>query len=542
MDSEGSRGDMDALVERLQKIEHRIARIETRLELEEPEDEQSPVTAVDEEALDEEVGQSWFAKAGIVVIGIGMALVLTLPFDGITPVIPSIIGVALAAGIYGLSHLWRSSLVLISNYLRGASLLLTFFATLRLYFFGELHALSTGSLWESIPLSAVVALCFIVALRRESRYLSGLAYVTGFIAVMAVDHTLLGFIGLAALAGGASTLHALKGWTSVYLTAIVGTYLTYLNWSLNNPLIGHTPAFVASGFVSLAMPIVLAVMFAAGQLRRTHTEEETLTDGAAAFLNGGGGVAVFLVHALASDAAGIVSWSTAVSVIFLALATLFWVRESSRYSTFIYAMLGYAMLSVAILKAFASPGVFLWLSLQSIVVVATAIWFRSRFIVVGNFFIFITIVAGYLAVSSVEEGIMIVFGLVALASARILNWQQERLALQTVVMRNAYLVLAFAAMPYGLSGMVPQGAIAVAWVGLAIFYYGMNQLIRNQKYLWMAHLTLMLTVLYVLIIGIIQLDAMFRIVSFLTLGVVLLAVSVIYTRRRIQKGRSPQSA
>jgi len=39
--------------------------------------------------------------------------------------------------------------------------------------------------------------------------------------------------------------------------------------------------------------------------------------------------------------------------------------------------------------------VFVWLSVQSVVVVATAIWFRSRLIVVANFAIFLAIVLGY---------------------------------------------------------------------------------------------------------------------------------------------------
>jgi uncharacterized membrane protein len=51
----------------------------------------------------------------------------------------------------------------------------------------------------------------------------------------------------------------------------------------------------------------------------------------------------------------------------------------------------------------------------------------------------------------------------------------------------------------------------------------------------MGHLTLGLTVLYIVIIGIIQMTPGYRIVSFLALGIVLLAISIIYTRQRTRK-------
>jgi hypothetical protein len=199
-------------------------------------------------------------------------------------------------------------------------------------------------------------------------------------------------------------------------------------------------------------------------------------------------------------------------------------------------------LSVAISKLFAVPGVFVWLSAQSILVVATAIWFRSRFIVVANFFLYLLIVAGYVIVAREESGISLGFGLVALASARILNWQQDRLELKTEIMRNAYLASAFVVFPYALYHLVPSGFVSLAWVGIALFYYLMNLIIKAQKYRWMGHLTLLLTVMYVLVIGIVQLEPTYRILSFLVLGTALLVVSLVFTRLRMRKRKDKQDA
>jgi membrane protein implicated in regulation of membrane protease activity len=51
----------------------------------------------------------------------------------------------------------------------------------------------------------------------------------------------------------------------------------------------------------------------------------------------------------------------------------------------------------------------------------------------------------------------------------------------------------------------------------------------------MGHLTLLLTVLYVVVVGIIELPPTYRIVSFLVLAVVLLAVSMVFTRLRAKR-------
>jgi hypothetical protein len=164
-----------------------------------------------------------------------------------------------------------------------------------------------------------------------------------------------------------------------------------------------------------------------------------------------------------------------------------------------------------------------WLSVQSLVVLATAIWFQSRLIVVANFLIYAVIVAGYVFFVERETGVSVGFGLVALLSARLLNWQQQRLELKTGLMRNAYLAGAFIVFPYALHHLVPARWVALTWVALAVAYYGLNQTMRNQKYRWMGHATLALTAVFLLVISI---EPAWRIASFLALGAVLLGVAL----------------
>ncbi|MES1194621.1 MAG: hypothetical protein ABUL65_01920, partial [Opitutus sp.] len=278
-----------------------------------------------------------------------------------------------------------------------------------------------------------------------------------------------------------------------------------------------------------------AVILAAGSLRRSGRGVEDGPTVACALLNCALGYGVFLLHTLAVAGPGFAPANLAASTVFLGLAVLFWVREHSRVSTFLYAMTGYMALSLAIFQVSALPEVFVWLSLQSVLVVATAVWFRSRFIVVANFLIYCAIVLGYVVVARSETGISVGFGLVALVSARILNWQKDRLELKTELMRNAYLFAALVVFPYALYHLVPGGYVGVAWVGLALFYYLLNLIVRNRKFRWLGHVTLLLTTGYLLVVGTGRFEPVYRVLSFLVLGTVMLVVSLAFTR--VRKGR-----
>lgn len=258
----------------------------------------------------------------------------------------------------------------------------------------------------------------------------------------------------------------------------------------------------------------------------------------AVLLNCGTGYGLFLLATMGTTPAGYGPAHLAAAVVFLGLALVFWRNEGSRISTFFYAMTGYLALSVALVDLVPIPNLFIWLSAQSLLVVATALWFRSKLIVVGNFFIYLAIVVAYTAVERNETGISIGFGVVALLTARILRWQQERLELKTEMMRNAYLASAFIVFPYSLYHLVPRVFVTVSWVSVAVAYYLMNLIVRSPKYRWMGHLTLLLTALYVIVVGIFQLSSAYRIGSFLVLGTVLLAVSLAFTLVRERKRRA----
>jgi hypothetical protein len=99
------------------------------------------------------------------------------------------------------------------------------------------------------------------------------------------------------------------------------------------------------------------------------------------------------------------------------------------------------------------------------------------------------------------------------------------------MMRNAYLVCALIAFPYALRHALPSQLVAYAWILLAVGYYALNVIVRSDKYRWLGHATLLATAGWLAVAGA-ELTPLHRIASFLALGVVLLAVSLTFSRWR----------
>jgi hypothetical protein len=297
-----------------------------------------------------------------------------------------------------------------------------------------------------------------------------------------------------------------------------------------------TPSPASSSFV-----LLYVLLLAGGTLLRPSVVPEEGAIAVAPFVNGLLGYGLYALITLPEPGTSLSAYHLGASVILLLLSILYWLRERSRFATFVYAMLGYMALSVAIVAAFPGPDYFVWLACQSILVISTAVWFRSRFIIGTNFVIYIMLFVAYLFLAGTVSLISIIFGLVALLSARILNWRKDRLELKTDMMRNAYLASAFFIIPYALYHTLPAAYVSISWVAVALFYFVMSVLLRNnRKYRWMALLTLCLTIGYVFVVDIRNLEPAYRILSFLVLGIALFWISVLYARKRTRAQSSRQ--
>jgi len=535
-----AKGSNQQVLKYLKSLEKRIARLETHLNLspEPPKYEtkvntESPLASAD--TLEFHIGQFWFAKVGIVILAVGILFLLTFPYQNLPAILPSLFGYIIAIGIFILAHIWRNSYTLISRYLVGAGLILLFFTTLRLHFFSTSPVVTDRSI-ELILLSVVVSFNLVVSAKRSSIYLASLSLTMGYITAIVSDQPYLLF-SISVIMSLLTVYFKLKfQWNKLIIYGIVLTFFTHFIWFLNNPFLGNKLELATSPQSNLLFILVYIVIFAAGNYLRDRATAEDNIVIISTFLNSFMGYGLFLLLTVTKFGENLAVYHLLASLLFLGFSIAFWIREKSKYSTFFYAMFGYAALSVAIIAQFKSPNFFIWLSWQSIIVISTAIWYRSKFIIVANFMIYAILFLAYLLIAGRISTISLSFGFVALISARILNWQKDRLELKTEMMRNAYLVAAFFVIPYALYHIVPEGYIALSWIGVTLFYFLLSIILDNKKYRWMALLTLLMTVIYILIIGIVKLDPVLRIASFLVLGIALMAISVIYTRLKAKSG------
>ncbi len=534
----GNKGD-ERILALLKDLESRISRIEQHLGMNLPGEGGAPTGASvptgpedSEDALELRVGQNWFANAGIVLLALGVMFLLTFPYQNLPSFAPSLIGYVLVGGILALSRFWKETYHQISRYLLAGGILLLYFTTLRLSHFSPQPAV-TSAATEAFLLCVAVAVGLRVAVRKTSSSLAGLSLTLGYLTALAVGNSWFAFFVILATSVVAASFAVRYHWNWVLFLGIVLSYLTHLLWSMNNPLFGNPLQLVTSSEAGLLFILLYSSTFAAASLLCATPGKEDAFSIFQTVFNGFESFTLLVLLAFLSFRASFAVWSVAASVFYLAFAVSFWVRTESKYATFVYAMLGYAALSAAIAFLSATPDVFVWLCWQSVLVLVTAVWFRSRFIVVANFVIYLMIFIAYLALAGTIGVISGSFGIVALLSARILNWRKEKLELKTELMRNAYLGCALFVLPYALYHVVPQNYVSFSWLGLALFYYLASRFLRNnRKYRWMALLTTLLTVVYVFAVELVGLDPTVRIVSFLILGIALLAVSMIYTKKR----------
>jgi hypothetical protein len=537
----------EQILEHVRALESRIARIEAHLEIPQstPEEDSEPpprhsVAVEDDEELELRVGQNWFANAGIVGLALGIAFLLTLPYDGLPSFLPSLLGYALVGGIFFLSHYWKESFQQISRYLLGGGLLLLYFATLRLSHFTPVPAITTPAI--ELPLLLVVVVYNLsVAFKRQSIYLTASHLALGYLTALIGGQTVF-VLSVLTLLSVITVYFTLKfRWNTLLAIGIILTYLTHFIWTANNPFFGNTLQFGFSPQIHLAFILLYTIIFASAELFRSRDIPEHFPGILNTVLTALFGYGLFALSTFVAQNISIAAWQLAASAIFLALSVVFWVREHSVYATFVYAILGYTALSAAIVAQFPQPDFFVWLCWQSIIVVSTAVWFRSRFIIVANFAIYLFVFISYLITAATVGSVSVTFGIVALLSARILNWQRDRLELRTDLMRHAYLASALLFLPYALYNSVPPHFVSGSWLILASFYYIASRILKSRKYRWMALLTTLLTILYVFIVDLTTVDPVVRIVSFLVVGSVLLTISMIYSRKKQSTASKPQT-
>src|SRR3990172_6158036 len=315
----------EQVLQHLRELESRIARIEAHLEIpqstpeELPESPSAPtIAAEDDEELELQVGQNWFAKAGIVGLALGIAFLLTLPYESLPSFLPSLFGYALVGGIVFLSHYWKESFQQISRYLLGGGLLLLYFATLRLSHFTSAPAITTPGI-ELTLLLAVVAYNLSVAFKRQSVYLTASHLALGYLTALIGGQTFFVLAVITALSVTVVFFTLKFRWNSLLATGIILTFMTHFLWTANNPFFGNTLQFGASPQIHLAFILLYTVIFTGAALFRSRDIPENFPVILNTVLTALFGYSLFGLSTLVAQGISIPAWHVAASAPFLLL-------------------------------------------------------------------------------------------------------------------------------------------------------------------------------------------------------------------------------
>jgi len=534
------------ILQHLKSIESRISKIETYLDLPAKTDEdieEEPIISKKKSETDEElefrIGQFWFAKLGIFVFLAGWLIGNTLPYEGFNQVIPVAIGFVTGLAAILAAIFFKNKFPHISGWILGSGFAILYIAALRMHYFSPVQVVA-----DIVPILVIVYIVsfalILSGIKWGSTYITAFGFSLAYLSALIGDYSILIFLTITLLAIQSAYLKTKLNWTGLFNFTIVTAYLVHLIWFINNPLVGNQLELQINQPINLIFILLYVIVFTLAYFT-SKKYDESLPTAMSFLVNTSMGYGLFLLITILSAPTLSQAYHLLASIIFLGFAILFFTKKSSKVATFYYAMTGYAALSIAIILQFDMPDFFMWLCFQSLLVVSTAVWFRSKFIIVANFIIFILIFLSFLILSGTTSGISISCGIVALLSARILNWKKDQLELKTEQMRNAYLLTALLIIPYSLYQMLPSGFVAFSWIGVAILYYVFSLLLKNVKYRYMSIATYLLTVVYVFVLGITSDETMFKILSFLVLGAALIILSIIYTRNKNKSTKQKES-
>jgi hypothetical protein len=210
-------------------------------------------------------------------------------------------------------------------------------------------------------------------------------------------------------------------------------------------------------------------------------------------------------------------------------------RSSVKITASMYVLYGFLAMSVAIFGIYGLPKSYPLFAAQSLLVVSMALWFRSRFMVIMNTFLFLFFMIFYLKEPSWSNTTNFSFMLVALISARVINWKKERLNIKTEFVRNLYLLSGFIMTLIAFYHAFPPIYVTASWVIAAILFFLLSVLIKNVKYRWLAIATMVASVVRLVFVDMSSINIGYRVLVFLSLALISISLSVVYTKFYIRK-------
>lgn len=487
-----------------------------------------------EESIEFRVGEFGMAWLGNIVLLFGIIFLVQYLQNSGNLMFSALTGFVSVAAIYAVSYFTRVSYSYLSKLFAYSGHLLLFFMALRLHFF-QAEPLIRDGLVGLFILIVVAGVLMYLSYRRKSQLMAGLVLlmmlITGIISNS--PQFTSGMTALVALL--AVMLYSRFGWINLVFIFISLIYLTHIDWLLNNPLMGNKLEFIKSpgtGYLYFYSTGLIFSLLALIPKKENVSDDFIITS---VVWNGLGFSFVLILTVLNYLTNNYVPVFGFIAVICLAYSIVLQSRSFLKITASMYALYGFIALSVAIYGILLLPKAYMLLSLQSLLVVTMALWFRSRFIVIMNTILFMLLLIFYLTSPVSYNTTNFSFMLVALITARVINWKKERLNIKTELIRNLYLIFGFVMTLIAFYHAVPPSYIAVSWIFASILFFILGRLLNNIKYRWMAIAALVASAIKLIFVDLSDIDIGFRVLVFLLLAIISITVSILYTKYLIKK-------
>jgi len=530
--------------ERLESLELRLTRIESKLEIEKG--EMKPVQEEGSAAqmlgiqvekqqdrgslFESKLGQYGLGWIGNIVLLFGITFFSQYIHNSGLSILSISMGYLSAVLVLFTAYALRKSysyLALLFN-LNGA--LLFYYFTLRIHFFTQDPVISNKPVALSL-IMFVVLVQIILSVRKNSEVFTGIAVIM-ILATAIISNSIHFCLALITVSSAITVfLFFTKSWYRLLNITVVLVYISFLLWILSNPILGNKLEIISDHYYGYIF--LFAIGFTYSMLPFTKPKDTVPGNFIARMIvvNGLAFSFILLLFVLGFFSENYTTIFIVITAGCLIFSVILRLLSDWKISAAFYAVYGFVAMSVVFYSIYTFPLVYWVLSAQSLLVVAMALWFRNRFIIIMNGLLFTMLLTVYLTTSEHIDTVNFSFAIVALLTARILNWKKERLQVKSDMLRNFYLIIAFSIVLYSLQQAVPKQYVTFSWTLAAMFYFGLSVLLKNVKYRYMALGTIISAAFYLFIIDLASIEIIYRVLALLFLAIISLGASIYYFRR-----------
>ena len=538
--------EMEKILGRMHNLELRLSRLEHALNISETESEtaagmEDALSVVDntippgilneeEKGLESQIGRFGLAWLGNIVLLFGIIFLTQYMMNAGYRSVSFIPGYLASAAIFILGNYIKKTNFHLSFIFRINALVLLYYFSVRLHFF-SVAPLIHGKAIALVILLSLVAVQVYLSVSSKSQTFAALAVIFALSTAVLGDSTNFTLTIATLTAAGAVYFYHRFNWEPLLIVTIFLTYITYLLWIFGNPFLGHPVEMISEHHNVVIYLTSLGSCFSVMALLR---KKDSVSDDyliSVIVINGVLFTILLLLIVLRFFNTDYVTLFSFITIFALIFSVILHSKSDWIFASAFYALYGFMAMSIAIYGVFGLPRAYLLLSVQSLLVVSMALWFRNRLIVVMNSILFLTILIIYLSSSGSIDGVNFCFAIIALISARIINWKRSRLYIKTDMIRNLYMIEGFVMMLLALLHSVPKQFVTFSWTMAALLYFIISLILKNIKYRYMALGTMICSAFYLFIVDLARIEIIYRVLALLFLAAISIGISIYYTNR-----------